>query len=190
MASWQYWLVVAAWIGWEIYWGLAARGVKRAVSKEPLASRLLVVAALLLCFVFLLVPNWIAGFFAQPFLPQGGLFFYIGFALLLGGMVLTAWARRTLGRNWSGRVTIKEDHELVTTGPYGLVRHPIYTGALLAIIGTAVALGATGGLVSIALILAVFIRKIRLEEQVLGEHFGEKYAEYKKQTSALIPFLF
>ena len=84
MASWQYWLVVAAWIGWEIYWGLAARGVKRAVSKEPLASRLLVVAALLLCFVFLLVPNWIAGFFAQPFLPQGGLFFYIGFALLLG----------------------------------------------------------------------------------------------------------
>ena len=190
MAAWQYWSVIAAWIAWEIYWGLSARGVKRAASKEPLASRLLVVAALILCFVFLLVPNWIAGFFARPLLPQGGLFFYIGFALLLAAMAFTVWARTTLGRNWSGRVTIKEDHELVTTGPYGLVRHPIYTGALLAIIGTTVALGTIGGLVSIVLILAVFVRKIHLEEQVLGRHFGDKYAAYRNKTRALIPFVF
>lgn len=190
MAAWQYWLVVAAWIGWEIYWGLSARGVKRAASKEPLPSRLLVVVALILCFVFLLVPNWFGSFLDGSFLPQGGLCFYIGFALLLAGMAFTAWARTALGRNWSGRVTIKEDHELVTTGPYGLVRHPIYTGALLAIIGSVIALGRVGGLLSIVLILAVFIRKIYLEEQVLGRHFGARYTEYRKQTRALIPFLF
>jgi len=86
-------------------------------------------------------------------------------------------------------VTIKEDHELVTRGPYALVRHPIYTGALLGFSGSALALGHVGGLFSLAIMLAIFTHKIRLEERLMGAHFGERYAEYRRKTRALIPFL-
>ena len=189
MQPWQYWLVIALWILWEFYWGYSVRGVKRAASKEPLPSRLLVLLGLVLCFLFLLVPEWIAAPLARPFLPQGGFFYYLGLAVLIAGLAFSAWARQVLGRNWSGRVTIKEDHELVTRGPYAWVRHPIYTGALLAITGTALAYGRIGGLISIGLILAVFLRKIHLEEKAMGGHFGERYAEYRRRTKALIPYI-
>jgi len=189
-ASWQYWSVVAAWVIWEIYWGLSARGVKRAAAREPFLSRLPVLIALLAGIACMLVPQWISAYLARPFLPQGGIFFYLGYAILVAGLSLGIWARSVLGRNWSGRVTIKEGHELVTAGPYALVRHPIYSGALLINIGSAIALGWIGGLVAIVLFAVVFVRKIRLEERMLGGHFGEKYAEYRKRTNALIPFIF
>ena len=190
MQQWQYWSVVVLWIVWEVYWGISSRGVKRAAAKEPFLSRLPVLMALLLGIVCMLVPEWISPFLARPLLPQGGLFFYLGYALLVAGLSLAFWARATLGRNWSGRVTIKEDHELVTAGPYGWVRHPIYSGALLAVTGSAIALGWTGGLVTLVLFTGVFVRKILLEERMLSGHFGDRYAEYRKRTRALIPFIF
>jgi len=190
MESWQYWSVVAAWIVWEIYWGYSARGVKRAATKEPFFSRLPVLLALLMGIVCMLVPQWISPYLARPFLPQGGIFFYLGYAVLVAGLSLGIWARRVLGRNWSGRVTIKEEHELVTSGPYRWVRHPIYSGALLINIGSAIALGWIGALVAVVLFTGVFVRKIHLEERMLSGHFGDKYAEYRKHTSTLIPFLF
>lgn len=189
MASWQYWSVVSAMIVWELYWIISALGVKRAAAKEPFLSRLPVLIALVLGLLCLLVPEWLSGALAEAFLPQGGIFFYVGLALQLSGLALAFWARATLGRNWSGRVTIKEDHELVMSGPYRRLRHPIYSGALLAVTGAAIALGWYGGLVAIALFMGVFVRKIFLEERMLSGHFGAAYTQYRKKTDALILFV-
>lgn len=189
MATWQYWSVVALWVVWEIYWGISARGVKRAAAKEPFLSRLPVLIALVTGIACMLVPNWISPYLARPFLPQGGVFFYFGYVVQVAGLALAFWARAALGRNWSGRVTIKEGHELVTSGPYRRIRHPIYSGALLINIGSAIALGWIGGLVAIALFLGVFVHKIRLEERMLTGHFGDAYAQYRKKTNALILFV-
>lgn len=189
MAPWQYWLVVSGLVVWELYWIISALGVKRAASKEPLLSRLPVVIALGLGLVCLVAPWWLSGVLAQAFLPQGGIFFYVGEALQLSGLALAFWARATLGRNWSGRVTIKEDHELVMSGPYRRLRHPIYSGALLAVTGAAIALGWYGALVTLVLFTGVFVRKILMEEKVLTQHFGDAYVQYRKKTDALILFV-
>lgn len=189
MASWQYWLVVALWVVWEVYWGISAMGVKRATAKEPFLSRLPVLIALVTGIACMLVPNLLSSYLARPFLIQGGLFFYIGIAVQVSGLALAFWARATLGSNWSGRVTIKEGHELVTNGPYRRIRHPIYTGALLTVIGSAIALGWIGGLVTIVLFMGVFVHKIRLEERMLTGHFGDAYTQYRRKTNALILFV-
>ena len=189
MAHWHYWLVLAIWATWEIYWGVSSRRVKRAASKEPLATRIPVVVGLLLGFVLLLAPGWLGDFFGRRFLPEDDLLYFTGLAVLLFGVYWAFWARHTLGSNWSGRVTIKEDHELITRGPYRFVRHPIYTGVLFAYAGTTLTLGQVGGLFGIAVMLAIFAQKIRLEEKVLDQHFGSKYSNYRKQTKTLVPLV-
>ncbi|HEU5399258.1 MAG TPA: isoprenylcysteine carboxylmethyltransferase family protein [Gammaproteobacteria bacterium] len=187
--DWRYWLIVAVFALWELYWGVAAMGTKRATRKEPLITRIPVVVGILLAIVLLLAPGWLGSFMDTSFTAHSDATYLPGLLLACAGMGFAFWARGTLGRNWSGRVTIKEDHELVTRGPYTLVRHPIYTGALLGFGGSALALGHLGGLFSIAIMLAIFLHKIRLEERVMGTHFGEHYAEYRRRTRALIPFL-
>jgi len=190
MFAWRYWLVVAVWMVWEGYWIIASLGTKRAAQKEPLLSCIPVVIGIVLAAALLLAPAWFGRFMDRSFTAQTDATYLPGLLLALAGIGFAFWARSTLGRNWSGRVTIKEDHELVTTGPYAWVRHPIYTGALLGFSGSALALGRVGGLFSVAIMLCIFIRKIHLEEKVMGQHFGERYAEYKRRTKALIPTLF
>jgi protein-S-isoprenylcysteine O-methyltransferase Ste14 len=189
MFDWRYWLVVVAWIVWDGYWILSARGVKRAASKEPWTSRGPVVLGLVLSPTLLLAPGWFGNFMGQRFLPQDDLIYVLGILLLAFGVYWAFWARHTLGSNWSGRVTIKQDHELVTVGPYRFVRHPIYTGVMFAFLGSAIALGRVGGLFALGIMLAIFFYKMRLEEKVLDQHFGNKYADYRKITKTLIPLV-
>ena len=98
-------------------------------------------------------------------------------------------ARFFLGRNWSGIVTIKQGHTLVRKGPYRFVRHPIYTGLLLAIFGTALAIGEIRALIGAGLVFALFVHKISLEESFMTEQFGADYADYRRNVKALIPFV-
>ena len=189
MSDWRYWLILAVWVVWEVYWGVSARGAKRTVSSEPFLSRLPVVAGLALVIFLLFASPWLGGFLGRDLPLRGDPGYFAGLILALGGCGFAFWARHTLGRNWSGRVTIKEDHELVTAGPYRWVRHPIYTGGILIVAGSALALGKAGGLVSIAIMLAIFLHKIRLEEKVLEGHFRQRYADYRKQTKTLIPLI-
>ena len=94
-----------------------------------------------------------------------------------------------LGRNWSATVTVKQDHELIRTGPYTSVRHPIYTGVLFGFIGTALAVGQWRGVLAVAIVFVAFWRKLRIEERWMNETFGEQYRQYRARTRALIPFL-
>lgn len=190
MSDWRYWLVLAIWVIWEGYWFVSARSVKRATSKEPWTSRGPIVLGLVLSALLMLAPQWFGSFIAQRFLPEDDWIYFAGLGLLLVGVYWAFWARATLGRNWSGRVTIKEDHELVTGGPYRWVRHPIYTGVLFAFTGSALALGRIGNLFALAIMLAIFAYKIRLEEKVLEEHFGARYVGYRHKTKTLIPLMY
>jgi protein-S-isoprenylcysteine O-methyltransferase Ste14 len=94
-----------------------------------------------------------------------------------------------LGTNWSGTVTIKQDHELITGGPYRFVRHPIYSGLLLAFIGTALARGEWRGVLAVALTFVAFWRKLRIEEQWMRQQFGVAYEEYARRVAALAPHI-
>jgi protein-S-isoprenylcysteine O-methyltransferase Ste14 len=114
----------------------------------------------------------------------------VGAALVAAGLLLTVWARVQLGRNWSDVVTIKKDHDLVTAGPYRTVRHPIYSGLLLAVIGVAIAIGEWRGAAAVAVITWAFCWKLRVEERFMREQFGRQYEDYSGRVSALIPFVY
>lgn len=113
----------------------------------------------------------------------------VGSALLVLGIAFAAWARAHLGTSWSGRGTIKEDHKLIQTGPYGRVRNPIYTGLLVALVGTALTEPRLRGALAVAVYCAAITLKIRTEERLRSEQFGEEYRTYRLRTKALIPFV-
>jgi len=94
-----------------------------------------------------------------------------------------------LGRNWSRSVTIKQDHQLIVTGPYAIARHPIYTGILTGFLGTAIATTQARGLLAFVLVFLVLWFKLRMEEEWMRNQFGDTYASYSKRVAALVPFL-
>jgi len=114
----------------------------------------------------------------------------VGVALNFAGLLFTVWARVHLGRNWSGAVTLKQDHELITSGPYRIVRHPIYTGLLLAFAGLAVARGEWRSILGLVIMALSFWLKLRIEERLMVEQFGSAYETYRRRVNALIPFVF
>ena len=113
-----------------------------------------------------------------------------GLAVEAIGLFVAIWARRHLGRNWSGEITIKVDHQLVRSGPYKLLRHPIYTGLLAMYAGIAIVTGEWLGMVGFAMAVFAYWRKIRLEEMDLKVAFGADYEAYRCDTWSLVPGLF
>jgi protein-S-isoprenylcysteine O-methyltransferase Ste14 len=113
----------------------------------------------------------------------------IGLAVFLLGLALATWARVYLGRNWGMPMSTKDDPELVTTGPYRTIRHPIYTGMILAMIGTAIAISLYW-LIAVAVLGGYFIYSAVVEERNMAKLFPDTYPEYKKSTRMLIPFVF
>lgn len=180
------------WAGWLGYWLLRARDNKATVRREAVGARLrrvmvMVAAAILL--IAPVTPGSTAGPLAARFMDDSATLAWAGCALLATGLAFAIWARVHLGRNWSGRITIKQDHELIRSGPYALVRHPIYTGLLLAFAGTALASGTWASLLATALITGMLWSKIRLEERWMQEVFGGQYTQYRHDVRALIPFV-
>ena len=107
--------------------------------------------------------------------------------LTAAGISFAIWARFYIGKNWSSAVTIKVGHELVRTGPYAWVRHPIYFGLLVGLAGTGLARDKLIALPAIALFWLGFWIKSRMEERLMFKAFGEQYVEYSKSAGALIP---
>jgi protein-S-isoprenylcysteine O-methyltransferase Ste14 len=175
------------WLAWFIYWRVAAQDTK-ATARRDNAFRWLYLTPLVgafLCFYLPRpVPELRVTVFSNRELCAG-----IGTALLVGGLAFACWARVALGRNWSNVVTIKVGHELVQNGPYRWVRHPIYTGLLLAIAGTALTGDLWMDLAAVPLVFVAFWIKLRREETWMMEQFGAAYIAYAKRTARLIPFV-
>ena len=182
-------LIPALWGAWFIYWYAARRNDKPVQRRESPASRAAHIVPLALAVALFALPNLWRGWLSLRILPLSFVTYWIGIAVLVAGLAFTVAARRHLGGNWSGTVTVKQDHELIRTGPYALVRHPIYTGILLGFIGSAISLGEVRGVVAVALVIVAFLIKIRLEERWMTERFGDAYRRYRAEAKALIPYV-
>ena len=176
------------WLAWLAYWLIAARNVKATRRRESLTTFLLNRASVAVGALLLVVRHPPFHWLTQRFVPPTMWAYFLGLLMVAAGLAFAVWARAYLGRNWSGTVTIKQDHELVRTGPYRLVRHPIYSGLLWALLGTAIAIGEWRGLLAFAAIAVGFLIKIRTEERFMSEIFGDEYARYRAEVPALIPF--
>jgi protein-S-isoprenylcysteine O-methyltransferase Ste14 len=173
------------------YWLWSARRVKAPKRTESLAKRFLVHWLPLIVAVYLLGPGeWFGhSLLREQFVPHTTLVYSIGLALCIAGAALAIWSRAILGANWSAQVQIKQGHELIQRGPYALIRHPIYTGLILLFAGNAVMVGDWRGVLAVAIVTVSFWRKYLLEENLLAQEFGTPYAEYRKRTYPLFPFL-
>ncbi len=182
-------LIPALWTAWFIYWYAARRNDKAVQRRESLTSRAAHITPLALAVALFAVPDLWRGWLSIRILPFSFVTYWIGIAVLVAGLAFTVAARRHLGGNWSGIVTVKQDHELIRSGPYALVRHPIYTGMLLGFIGSAISLDEVRGVIAIGLVIVAFLLKIRLEERWMTESFGDAYRCYRTEVKALIPFV-
>ena len=181
-------LIQWLWCAWALYWLLAALRSKATRRREPLGSRLAHVLPLAIGGALLAWPDrpWRA--MAWRLWPPSSVAQGIGVALVIAGLAFTVWARVHLGRNWSGTVTVKQDHELIRTGPYARVRHPIYTGLIAALLGITIASGTVHAALGMAIIVLSLVRKSRVEEDFMRATFPGEYQRYSAQVPALIPF--
>ena len=178
------------WIAFIVYWRIKAAGTKTTQRQEPTASGILRLLAFLIVIVLLSTTRIPLPWLYRQLWPSGIWSFCVGAAITVAGLLFAVWARQHLASNWSSSVTIKQGHELITTGPYAVVRHPIYTGILTGFLGTAIALSQVRGVIGFVLIFLVLWPKLRMEEEWLRSQFGETYATYAHQTAALVPYLF
>jgi protein-S-isoprenylcysteine O-methyltransferase Ste14 len=183
-------LISALWLVWLVGWLIAARSTAKTVARQPVASRFAHSALIWAgaAMLFFLRPDRF-DLLQHPVLPNSPWIGWGGAVLVAIGLGFTAWARVHLGRFWSGAVTLKAEHALIRTGPYAMTRHPIYTGLLLALLGTAMAQDTLAALVGATLLTLGLILKISQEERLLTEHFGDAYRAYRAEVPSLIPRL-
>jgi protein-S-isoprenylcysteine O-methyltransferase Ste14 len=172
-----------------ICWLVAALWAKPVARRERLLTWALHLAIMTVACVLLFSNSAQVGVLGARLLPESAGIGWAGLGLTVAGCAFAVWARVWLGPNWSATVTRKQDHELVRSGPYAVVRHPIYAGFLLAILGTTLALGEVRGLVALVLAFVGWFTKARTEERFLTEAFGELYLRYRREVKQLIPFV-
>ena len=173
--------------GWLVFWLASARGNKRNATRTSPLRRFTALAAVL---VLRLGWRQFPEYFKQPLLAPTAAWAYIGLVLTAAGLGFTIWARRVLGTNWSAMPSIKKDHELIQRGPYRLVRHPIYTGLLLAVFGSCLAEGRVWNLAVVGMATILLIAKLKAEEALLARQFPDAYLQYRRRVKAIIPFLY
>jgi len=177
------------WLAWAAYWWVLSRSVKTTVRREPVLRRLAHLVPLGIAGLLLWLPHVPVRILEDRFLPRTPWVFGAGALLAAAGLLFAVWARVHIGANWSGIVTIKQDHELIRSGPYAIVRHPIYSGLLLAFVGSAVARGEWRGVLAVAIVFGSFWPKLRFEERWMRQQFGQAYDDYRQRVRALIPFV-
>lgn len=187
---WFYqWFFPVFWIVFLVYWQIRAGNTKTTMRLERPLSRIVRALVFLAAILLLSLPDLPARILYRPLIAQGYATFYGGAVLSVAGILFAVWAREHLGSNWSRSVTLKQDHELITSGPYALVRHPIYTGILAGFLGTAIAEGQLRSLIAFLLVALILWVKLRLEEQWMRSEFGETYDAYARRVHGLVPFV-
>ena len=175
------------WLVWCVLWLLMAAWSKPTKRREFTWQRFSHAIPLLIGFM-LIYNNEIAwGWLAQRVVPQTPAVAVAGLALVLGGLLFAVWARVVLGANWSGTVTIKSGHDLVRRGPYRWIRHPIYTGILMSMVGTVLLQGEVRAFLGFGLALLALYLKAKREERFLADEFGDGFAEHTKHTGMFLP---
>lgn len=173
----------ACWVLLSLYWEMEARHAAEVKSSESRRSRAFHVFLTNAALVLMIAP--IHGF--GRFVPVSVWIMSAGLVLEVLGLALAIWSRRHLGRNWSGEITIKVEHELIRSGPYQRLRHPIYTGLLAMYAGVLLVTGEWLALVGFVIVGLAYWRKIRLEEANLNVAFGADYDAYRRESWALVP---
>ncbi len=168
------------WIAWAIYWLIAARNVQRTQVSEGAFVRLQHLVPLFLGFTLI---------FGRPGLSSE-LAGWVGVVITAIGLSFSVWGRIHLGRYWSGIITLKEGHRLIRTGPYRLVRHPLYTGFLTGALGSAITAGTAAASIGFLIMVGAYLIKIRREEALLSQQFGDEYQRFKQEVRALVPFVY
>jgi protein-S-isoprenylcysteine O-methyltransferase Ste14 len=181
-------IISACWLIFVLVWLVSAAFVKPTAERTRWSLRLAAVVAPLLgaLLLFWKKPPGVMGILLLAHTAAAR---WLGVVLAVGGLAVCLWARFTLAGNWSGMITFKEGHELVVRGPYGYVRHPIYTGILLLVLGTAASAGRLSGFVAFLVMLAGFWFKLKQEEALLCRHFPDSYPAYRARVKALVPFV-
>jgi protein-S-isoprenylcysteine O-methyltransferase Ste14 len=184
-------LAIVVWGIFFMVWILAARRNRQSVKRrEPFASRLVNILLYAIAAGLLLYDWRISAPLSARFIPDHYLISLAGLALQTFGLGFALWAQRHLGKNWSAQVTLARDHRLIRSGPYRLVRHPMYLGILAGMFGTAIVIGELRGFLAAAAVLIALLWKIRGEDSILGDHFGESHQQYAKEVKSIIPYLY
>jgi len=182
-------ICVYMWAGWIVIWLLWAIRTKPAQVREGFSSRMSYTIATVAAFFAMFTHDLQADWMNWRLFPPHAWVAYLGIAITAAGLLFALWARMHLGGNWSGTVTVKVDHKLIRTGPYRFVRHPIYSGMVLAMIGTALERRQVRGLVAVVLLYIGFSIKRRIEDGYMMATFGSEYQDYMRSTGALFPRL-
>ena len=182
-------IIRACWILFSVIWLLSAISTKRSIYRESGARRLRYWILLVLAFLLLTRASRLPYPFNLRIISATATVQWLAAGLCIAGLAFCVWARATLGRNWSGTITLKEGHELIERGPYRLVRHPIYTGLLAMFLATALAFGHLGGVVAVILAFASFWIKLSEEEKLMLQQFPDQYRSYQQRAKCIIPFV-
>jgi protein-S-isoprenylcysteine O-methyltransferase Ste14 len=176
-------IIYAFWFVLIIYLIVSAIGVKQETTGH-LAQSFGLLLAIIVAFLLPHLPI----FHFLNFAPVNAVVSSIGVILCAAGIAFLVWGRQHLGKNWSQTVAVKKGHELVTSGPYRCVRHPMYAGGLVAGIGSAIVCG--GAWIFLLVILgALFLWRVGAEDKLMEQQFPNEYPDYKQRTWALIPFV-
>lgn len=183
-------LIAVCWLVFIVYWAVMAVGAKRSVGsyawRKQMVLRIVIVLIALMALRF---PGVIQAVRVIHSYTAGPLMGSIGAILCAAGIAFAIWARAVLGRNWGMPMSRKQDPELVTSGPYAYVRHPIYTGLIFAMLGSALGSNVVWFL-PLPIIGAYFVYSARQEEKLMLQQFPEQYGAYMQRTKMLLPFLY
>ena len=183
------WLFPVAWWSFVAYWLISAFFARKTKVAEAPLPRLLHLLISTFAILILAFHDRLPASVDWQLWPQNEFTFWLGAVVTLAGLGFAVWARIHLGRFWSGVITLKEGHRLIRSGPYQVVRNPIYTGIIAGVLGTAISIGKISGLVAVAILFAVYSWKIRREQRLLAAEFGDEFAAYCREVPALVPFL-
>ncbi|MGA2100114.1 MAG: isoprenylcysteine carboxylmethyltransferase family protein [Candidatus Sulfotelmatobacter sp.] len=185
LTPWQFDMI--PWYVFATYWLIAWLRVKRTKVQESISDRLATIIPMVIAFELLFSSQLRFGPLGRRFIPAEAWIAQAGIALTSLGVAIAIWARYCLGQYWSARVTLKEGHRIIRSGPYAFVRHPIYTGMLLAASGTALVIGEWRGVLGVVVMLVAHSHKALREQALLTSELGEEYASYRRATGFLFP---
>jgi protein-S-isoprenylcysteine O-methyltransferase Ste14 len=177
------------WIFFGLYWLVASINVNKMRRREPWSQRIVFLLVFAASCELIMHGAARFGILNYRFVPLQPWIEWLGVALTAAGIAFAIWARNHIGKYWSASVSLREGHQLIRSGPYARIRHPIYSGILLAAVGTVLWAGKCGALLVLGVALIAVVVKARKEEALLAGEFGPAFDEHRRRTGFLLPRL-